>query len=66
MYKENICQLKIKKKHKEKLKDKSVVISGEVYQVLNMYSTDCDIPIKMLVDTLLKFSLEHIEIVCED
>ena len=64
MNKDEKIALKVKRKEPIK-KDRPITVSGEVYAVIQEYSESCRIPIKMLADTLLKYALDHVEIIYE-
>lgn len=64
--KENVLVIKCKRYEKKAKPDKSISISGELHSILVMYSETTNIPVKMLVDMLLKFSLDRMTIVFDD
>ena len=64
--KENTLVIKCKRKESKPRPDKSIIISGELHSILNMYSETSGIPIKNLVDLLLKFALDRMTIVFDD
>ena len=54
------------RRKKEKPKDNTVGVCGEVYEVLRLYSEQTEIPVKQLVDILLRYALDNVEVVFED
>ena len=54
------------RRKREKPKDANVGICGEVYEVVKLYSDQTGIPVKQLVDILLKYALDNVEVVFED
>lgn len=64
--KENTLTIKVKRKESKAKADRSVLISGEVYGILSMYSDTTGFPVKILVDMLLKFALDRMTIVFDD
>ena len=47
-------------------KDQTVSVSGDVYDVIKLYSEQTNIPVKHLVDIFLKYALDNVEVVFED
>ena len=47
-------------------KNNTVPVSGDVYDVIKLYSEQTNIPVKHLVDILLKYALDNVEVVFED
>ena len=62
MNKEENITIKVKRKEPRK-KDGTITVSGEVYSIIQEYSENTGIPIKMFADTLLKYALDHVEII---
>lgn len=47
-------------------RDKTITVSAEVYEALRYFSSEANVPIKMLADALLRFGMDNIRIVYDD
>ena len=62
---DNNFTLKVKRKRKLN-KDMAISVSAEVYEALKYFSSEANVPVKMLADALLRFGMDNIRIVYED